>query len=130
VNAEKDIPSLLREALTQVRSLRAELADRDQASRAPIAIIGASCRFPGGADNLDALARVLRAGVDAVRTVPADRWDADAFYDPDPAAPGKIVNREGAFLEGIDQFDPEFFGITPRETEHLDPQQRLLLEVA
>jgi natural product biosynthesis luciferase-like monooxygenase protein len=130
VSAQTDIPALLREALTRIRSLRAELAEREQAARAPIAIIGASCRFPGGVGNLEAFARVLREGVDAVKTVPADRWDAEAYYDPDPDVPGKIVTREGAFLENIDQFDAEFFGITPREAEHLDPQQRLLLEVA
>jgi natural product biosynthesis luciferase-like monooxygenase protein len=130
VSAETDIPSLLREALTRIRSLRAELTEREQAARAPIAIIGASCRFPSGVDNLETFAHVLRAGVDAVRTVPADRWDPDAYYDPDPNVPGKMISREGAFLEGIDQFDAEFFGIAPREAEHLDPQQRLLLEVA
>jgi natural product biosynthesis luciferase-like monooxygenase protein len=130
MSADTDIPSLLREALTSIRSLRAELAERERAARAPIAIIGASCRFPGGANNLEAFARVLREGVDAVGPVPANRWDADLYYDPDPATPGKIISREGAFLEGIDQFDAEFFGITPREAEQLDPQQRMLLEVA
>jgi hypothetical protein len=121
MHAEPDIRALLRDALTQIRSLRAELAEREQELRVPLAIVGASCRFPAGADNLDAFARGLRAGVDAVTTVPADRWNADSLYDPDPAAPAKIVSREGAFLAGIDQFDPEFFGIAPREAEQLDP---------
>ena len=118
--------SLLREAYGQIRTLRAQLADHS----APIAIIGAGCRFPAGASDLASFARVLRAGTDAVGRVPSDRWDADAFYDADSDAPGKIHTREAACLEGIDQFDADFFGISPREAEHLDPQQRLLLEVA
>ncbi len=118
--------SLLREAFAQIRHLRAQLEERT----APIAIIGAGCRFPGGVDGLESFARVLRAGTDAVGRVPADRWDADAFYDADPDAPGKMHSREAACLSAIDQFDADFFGITRREAEHLDPQQRLLLEVA
>src|SRR6185436_3951521 len=96
----------------------------------PMAIIGMSCRFPGGADSPAAFWQMLRDGVDAVGEVPADRWDVDAFYDPNPDAPGKSYSRWGGFVRNIDQFDPQFFGITPREAETMDPQQRLLLEVA
>jgi acyl transferase domain-containing protein/acyl carrier protein len=94
-----------------------------------IAIIGIGCRLPGAADP-EALWRLLRDGVDAITEVPTDRWDVDAFYDPDPAVPGKMNTRWGGFLEHLDQFDPHFFGIAPREAIHMDPQQRLLLEVA
>ncbi len=126
MSAAPDIAVLLREAYGQIRTLRTRLAEHS----APIAIVGAACRFPGGADDLEAFARVLRAGTDAVGRVPADRWDADAYYDPDPDAPGKMHTREAACIEQIDRFDADFFGISPREAEHLDPQQRLLLEVA
>ena len=95
----------------------------------PIAIVGIGCRFPG-ARGPEAFWRLLRDGVDAIRDVPASRWDADAFYDPDPSTPGKMNCRRGGFLEDVDRFDPQFFGISPREVRGMDPQQRLLLEVA
>ena len=94
----------------------------------PIAIIGIGCRFPGANDPA-AFWQLLRDGVDAIREVPADRFDQHAFYDPDPAAPGKMNTRWGGFLGQVDQFDPNFFGISPREALCMDPQQRLLLEV-
>jgi acyl transferase domain-containing protein/NADPH:quinone reductase-like Zn-dependent oxidoreductase/NAD(P)-dependent dehydrogenase (short-subunit alcohol dehydrogenase family)/acyl carrier protein len=96
----------------------------------PIAIIGMGCRFPGGADNPEAFWRLLRDGVDAVTEVPSDRWDVDAFYDPNPDTPGKTYSRWGGFLDRVDRFDARFFGISPREAVKMDPQQRLLLEVS
>jgi acyl transferase domain-containing protein/pimeloyl-ACP methyl ester carboxylesterase len=85
------------------------------------------CRLPA-APNLQAYWRLLSEGQDAIREVPADRWDVDAFYDADPQATGKTYCRWGGFLDGVDQFDPAFFGITPREAPYIDPQQRLFLE--
>ena len=87
------------------------------------------CRLPG-ADDPEAYWQLLVDGVDAIREIPASRWDVDAYYDPDPDAPGKIATRWGGFLDGIDRFEPQFFGISPREAQSMDPQQRLLLEVA
>ena len=102
----------------------------DPAAQAePIAIIGIGCRFPG-ANDPRAFWQLLRDGVDAITEVPAERFDLNAFYDPDPQAPGKINTRWGGFLDQVDQFDPHFFGISPREAARMDPQQRLLLEVA
>ena len=95
----------------------------------PIAIIGASCRFPG-ANGLEEFWQLLREGRNAVGTVPLDRWDPDALYSSDPDAPGKITTRHGAFISGIKEFDCGFFGISPREAATMDPQQRLLLETA
>ena len=98
------------------------------AKNEPIAIIGIGCRFPGANDPA-AFWQLLRDGVDAIREVPADRFDEHAFYDPDPSIPGKMNTRWGGFLGQVDQFDPSFFGISPREASCMDPQQRLLLEV-
>lgn len=95
----------------------------------PIAIVGAACRFPGAA-NLDAYWRLLRDGTCAIDEVPRDRWDIDAFYDPDPSAAGKSYTRHGGFLSEIDRADIGFFRIDRREARTLDPHHTLLLEVA
>jgi 8-amino-7-oxononanoate synthase len=95
----------------------------------PIAIIGIGCRFPG-AENPEAFWRLIRDGVDAISEVPESRWSLEQYYDPDSSKPGKTNSRWGGFLDNIDTFDPQFFGIAPREAVTMDPQQRVLLEVA
>jgi len=94
----------------------------------PIALIGIGCRFPG-APNRTAFWQLLQDGIDAIAPIPHDRWNADALYDADATTPGKTYCREGGFLPQIDQFDPAFFGIAPREASYIDPQHRLFLEV-
>jgi acyl transferase domain-containing protein/phospholipid N-methyltransferase/acyl carrier protein len=101
----------------------------ERRSPEPIAIIGIACRFPGGANNPEAFWQLLRNGVDAISEVPSDRWNGDLFFDPDPATVGKTYSRWGGFVEGIDRFDAQFFGIAPREAAYMDPQQRMLLEI-
>jgi phthiocerol/phenolphthiocerol synthesis type-I polyketide synthase D len=96
----------------------------------PIAVVGIGCRFPGNVTGPESLWRLLVDGEDAVGEVPADRWDADAFYDPDPSAPGRMTTKWGGFVSDVAGFDAEFFGITPREAQAMDPQQRMLLEVS
>ena len=97
-----------------LQKARAKLEAAERAEAEPIAIIGMSCRFPGAPDP-DAFWSVLREGIDTVAPIPADRWDAGAFYDPKPGVPGKTVAREAALLPAVDQFDCQFFGISPRE---------------
>src|SRR5215471_444774 len=117
----------VKRALLAVKTLQARL---DAALRVePIAVVGIGCRFPR-ADGPAAFWELLRGGVDAVVEIPPDRWDAASFYDPDPDAPGKMSSRWGAFLDNVDRFEAQFFGIAPREAAAMDPQQRLLLEVA
>ncbi|MET0507014.1 MAG: type I polyketide synthase, partial [Burkholderiaceae bacterium] len=114
--------------------LAAQQHDEIEATRQracePIAIIGVGCRFPGGADDPARFWSMLEQGVDGVCEVPADRWSIDAWFDPDPDRPGRMSARAGGFLSGVDQFDPAFFGIAPREALSMDPQQRMLLEVS
>jgi len=120
---------LLGKALVEIRALKARVKELEAARREPIAVVGYGCRFPGAPDP-EGFWKLLRDGVDAVREVPRDRFDIDAWYDPDPDQPGRIYTRSAAFLDRVDGFDPGFFSISPREVANLSPQQRLLLEVA
>lgn len=108
----------------------AKLEAVERSKTEPIAIIGMGCRFPGGANAPEAFWQLLDKGIDAITEVPAERWDINAYYDPNPGKPGKMYTRYGGFLSQVDQFDPYFFGISPREAVSIDPQQRLLLEVS
>lgn len=121
--------SPLKQAYLALEKMQAKLEAAERSRREPIAIIGIGCRFPGGADNPEHYWDLLRNGVDAVTEIPADRWDIPAYYDPNPDAPGKTAAQHGAFIQHVDQFDPQFFSIAPREAGSMDPQQRLLLEV-
>src|SRR5882762_1663226 len=129
-NIDSPLRSALAAALEELRHRRAEI-DALRAERTePVAVIGMACRFPGGCDTPEQFWDLLDKGQCAVTKIPVDRWDADEYYNPDPAVLGKMATRYGGFLREVDSFDTSFFGISPRETASLDPQQRLLLEVA
>ncbi|MGF7179797.1 SDR family NAD(P)-dependent oxidoreductase [Tunturiibacter psychrotolerans] len=122
--------SPIKQAYLKLSEMQARLDAAEAARCEPIAIVGMACRFPGGNNDPESFWQFLRSGGNAIREVPKDRWDIDAFYDPNPGTPGKMYTRNGAFLNRVDLFDPKFFGIAPREASRMDPQQRLLLEVA
>ncbi|MDZ7269348.1 MAG: SDR family NAD(P)-dependent oxidoreductase [candidate division KSB1 bacterium] len=130
-NTPKDSKELspLKRAFLKIEEMQARLAAVEAAKREPIAIVGVGCRLPGGVHDPEGFWQLLAAGVDAVQEMPRERWDIEAYYDPNPDTPGKTVCKWGAFLPEVDKFDPAFFGISPREAMSMDPQQRLLLEV-
>ncbi|RFZ32131.1 Phthioceranic/hydroxyphthioceranic acid synthase [Mycobacterium marinum] len=74
----------------------------------PVAVIGMACRLPGGIGSPEELWEALLRGDDLVTEIPADRWDADEYYDPEPGVPGRTVCKWGAFLDNVGDFDPEF----------------------
>ncbi|MGF6970953.1 acyl transferase domain-containing protein/acyl carrier protein [Paraburkholderia sp. WC7.3g] len=117
----------VKQALLKIEALRRELNNARLVASEPIAVVGMGCRLPGGANSADQLWAMLAAGTDAVIEVPAERW-TDAIYDPRPGRRNTSYSLHGAFIDEVDRFDPEFFGLSGREAHHVDPQQRLLLE--
>ncbi|MEU2125833.1 beta-ketoacyl synthase N-terminal-like domain-containing protein [Nocardia niwae] len=111
------------------KSVQPEVAAAAHAAE-PIAVIGMSCRFAGGADSPQELWRLLIEETDAVADAPPPgRWSGD-HLGSGRAAAGKTVSVAGGYLADVAGFDAEFFGITPREAADMDPQQRLALELA
>lgn len=121
----------LQRAIAALRQARSKIEALERARHEPIAVVAMACRFPG-ADNPDALWRLLRDGCEAITEVPTERWRLDDYYDPNPHALGRTPSRHGGFLSVASVFEaePERFGISQTEAEAMDPQQRLLLEVA
>lgn len=104
----------------------------DQDPNTPIALVGISCRLPGGANSTDELWELLDRGGEAWTPVPEDRFNEKAFHHPSADDPNGTSNhRGGHFISGdLRDFDHSFFHLSPQQALAMDPQQRILLEMS
>jgi len=121
----------LKRVTAELHESKQRLRELEAATPEPIAIVAMSCRFPGGADSPEQLWRLLVDETDVLAPFPTDRgWDLGTMYNEDADAPGSTYITKGYSLRGAADFDPAFFGVSPREATSMDPQQRLLLETS
>src|SRR5664279_5266681 len=121
----QDLKNALRLSLHKIRDLKSSLEAVENASSQPIAIVGMSCRTPGGLASPESYWSLLESGGDAVGPLPR-RWSRELLRRLEDVTGG--LTQAGGLLDGVEEFDASFFGISPREAVEMDPQQRLILE--
>ncbi len=105
-----------------------KIDDSDKSNK--LAIVGMSCRYPGGANSIDEFWKVLEEGIDGIVDVPEDRWELERYYDSDKTVPGKMYCRTGGFLNtDIYGFDTKLFNMSPKEAMSVAPEHKMLLEL-
>ncbi|SUA70792.1 putative polyketide synthase pksM [Paenibacillus polymyxa] len=132
-NPERPLSSSRRQA--REMPAQAKLLDQKKLQPQPeaaggtgdIAIIGLSGMYPE-AENVEEFWNNLRNGKDCITEIPKERWDHSIYFDEEGNKSGKAYSKWGGFIKGVDQFDPKFFNISPREAEIIDPQERLFLK--
>lgn len=121
--------AVMKSALRELKRSREKIKGYENEKHEPIAIIGMGCRYPGSVDSNASYWDLLAGGKSGIREMTNERWNAEEFYDPDRAAPGKMYTKAMGVVDSLDEFDADLFGIAPVEAESMDPQQRILMEV-
>nr|POE56475.1 atrochrysone carboxylic acid synthase [Quercus suber] len=116
--------------VSHVLGSNSQLGQSRGTARSSLAIVGMSCRLPGGATSTEKFWELLEQGLDVSRKIPSDRFDIDTHYDPNGKELNKSMTQYGCFIDEPGLFDAPFFNMSPREAQVVDPQMRLALVTA